>query len=329
MWQHSITDCSQIAPEVCDLTVSGQTGAFMLKLRLALGLLFTLLMWMTAGAGTVVPIPSVPGAVTTFAYGINDKNLVTGYFFDSNFVTHGFFGTLDGQYTTFDFGHGLSATLMLPVDNAGDILGIAFDGAFCQATQFERMADGTVIVVHKKKIDLDGTPGGFNQSGEFVGNYCDESGKTFGYYGRNGRFKKDLTIPGDHLSVAPTGINKFGQVVGYVADGTQGNAVEHGFFLDNGTTNQVDYPGVMSTLLSGINDHGMAAGYGFSPPSTYKPFLYNTTTKEFTPIDSEGFSLSTAAINNEGNVVLNIRSSGGALLYCPRKKNCPAQPSRH
>jgi len=297
----------------------------MLKLvsRPIAGFLLASLIPLKCFAGTFVPIPPVSGAMTTAAHGINDNNVIVGNYTGSDFVTHGFFGTLDGQYTTFDYGDGSRPTLLLSIDNAHDIAGVAYQG-LCQSTPFERMADGTVIVLHKKKTDLSGLPGGFNKSGEFVGYYCDSNGHILGYYAKNGTFKNALTIAGDPPYVAPMSINKAGEVAGYF---TNDGSLVHGFLLINGSTTQIDYPGLANTELSGINDHGTVIGIAFNQSNNPKSFLYDIKTQKFKLIDDNGIPLTAVAINNQGNVLINF-SQGGNALYCPKAKNCPATALR-
>jgi len=269
--------------------------------------------------GTFVAIPPVSGAMTTVARGINDDNVIVGNYTGWDFVTHGFFGTLDGQYTPFDYGDGSRPTLLLSIDNAHDIAGVAYQGA-CQSIPFERMADGTVTVLHKKKTDLSGLPGGFNKSGEFVGFYCDTNGHYLGYYAKNGAFKNPLTIAGDPPYVAPTSINKTGDVVGYF---TSNGSSFHGFLLIGSSTTQIDYPGLSNTELSGINDHGTVVGIAFNQPSNPTAFLYDIKTQKFKVIDDNGVPLTAVGINDQGNVLINF-GQGGNALYCPKAKNCPA-----
>ena len=56
-----------------------------------------------AQAGTYIPVPMVPGAMSEIVFGINDSNVVAGSYRDSANVEHAFFGPLDGSnWTTFD-----------------------------------------------------------------------------------------------------------------------------------------------------------------------------------------------------------------------------------
>ena len=55
-------------------------------------------------AATVVPVTPAPGAVQTIVFGINRHGEITGSWIDTSNVTHGFFGPLNGTYTSFDYG---------------------------------------------------------------------------------------------------------------------------------------------------------------------------------------------------------------------------------
>lgn len=78
-----------------------------------------------AYGGTLIPVPQVPNSMETDVFGVNDNNVVTGAYIDEQFVEHGFAGTLDGQYTFFDYDKG-SDTLGLAVNKDGVVFGWAF-----------------------------------------------------------------------------------------------------------------------------------------------------------------------------------------------------------
>lgn len=56
----------------------------------------------TTHAGVLVPLPKVPGSDNTYAIAINNNNVIAGRYVTADGLNHGFFGTLDGNYTTFD-----------------------------------------------------------------------------------------------------------------------------------------------------------------------------------------------------------------------------------
>jgi probable HAF family extracellular repeat protein len=76
------------------------------------------------------PIFDAPGAVNgTFAEGINDANLIVGYYVDGNTITHGYtFNQPTGQFTTLDF-PGATQTFLTGINDAGQIVGYDNDAS--------------------------------------------------------------------------------------------------------------------------------------------------------------------------------------------------------
>ena len=74
---------------------------------------------------TFTDVPGPAGAVYSFAYGINDKNVIVGSWIDGNNLQHGF--VLKGKkYTSFDTA-GSTATLGVDINNAGVMTVQGFD----------------------------------------------------------------------------------------------------------------------------------------------------------------------------------------------------------
>src|SRR6202040_1788338 len=63
---------------------------------------FVLVLSGSADAGATFTVFDPSGSTGTFAYSINGKGAVTGYFEDSGGVGHGFVRAVDGTITTFD-----------------------------------------------------------------------------------------------------------------------------------------------------------------------------------------------------------------------------------
>src|ERR1043165_4705362 len=85
----------------------------------------TLLAASSALAGTLVPVTPFPGATTTIVFGINDAGVIAGSYRDSNGIEHGFFGPLNGTYTSFDYGGTRSGTQTRALHDDGALLGFA------------------------------------------------------------------------------------------------------------------------------------------------------------------------------------------------------------
>jgi hypothetical protein len=165
-----------------------------------------------AQAGTYIPVPMVPGAVSEIAFSINNHNVVAGSFRDSANVEHGFFGPLDGSnWTTFDFpGEGTTGTEARSINDDRVIIGIATNPNFKVGEEFYRVPDGTFSVFTKDGQPLDGIAQGLNVRGDSVGDYINNDGKTVGYIGRNGSYVKDFALhlhgKGKFLQVSREGL---------------------------------------------------------------------------------------------------------------------------
>src|ERR1051325_11173208 len=130
-----------------------------------------ILSFTAAQAGILIPVPPFPGSTATYIRAINDKNVITGYYTMADGLPHGFVGTLDGKYTSFDASE--SGTIPLGIANDGHItigsnLSIDCPVSGCG---FIRAPDGTISQVHKGKKMLDGVVQGILNRSRFVGDY--------------------------------------------------------------------------------------------------------------------------------------------------------------
>jgi hypothetical protein len=289
----------------------------MRKFTLVAAGVFGVLSASSATAATYIPIIPVAGATQTLASAINDKNEITGVYFDSEGVLHGYAGTLDGDYQTFDAGS--TNTEPAAIDKKGDIVGTAY-ASFpnCTASAFERNAKGTIQPIKKGGTAISGSTSGMDAGGDFVGSYCDGSG-SHPFVGKKAKYKKAITLSGAHILVFPSGIDSAGDIDGSVQDP---DSKIRGFLLKDGTTTEVTFPGADQTQFSGLNDKGVASGLYITAGKTHG-FAYDIATATFTSVEPTGATSSVAgSINNDGLVAIN--SDIGAFIYCPLKKNrCP------
>ncbi len=106
-------------------------------------------------APQLVPIVPFPDSVSTSIFGIadDDNTIVGSYVANSDGLTHGFYGTLDGDYTSFDFGDNTQgraidgkATLLTGFSNT--------TGLHCELVEWEMdLKKGKI-----KQITKDGEP---------------------------------------------------------------------------------------------------------------------------------------------------------------------------
>ncbi len=135
-----------------------------------------------------VPSPTfdVPGAVNfyTTPSGINPAGAIAGYYFDANFLYHGFLRAPDGTITTFDppGSNGLFTHALGGINPGGAITGSYFDANFL-FHGFVRAPDGTFIA----PIGCAGLPSrprsppSSTRLASSRENYFDASGATHGF----------------------------------------------------------------------------------------------------------------------------------------------------
>src|SRR6201999_3117938 len=98
--------------------------------------------------------------------------------------THAFFGTLDGNYTTFDFDavhH--PGTEARGINNKGQIVGVAGDTNITTEVEFERALDGTMTPITYQGTPIAGVVGGINSKGAFAAENRDMEGNFTGLIG--------------------------------------------------------------------------------------------------------------------------------------------------
>lgn len=271
-----------------------------------------------AGAATFIPVVPVAGAVKTQATAINDKNAITGVYFDNAQVAHGFVGTLAGGYQTFDFDSGANSA-PFGIDRVGDTVGASFTTQpDCSAKPFERMTSGKVKSIKKDGKKVGGAALGMNTPGDFVGFVCEGSSPAAGYRGRNAQWTAAVTLSGVHILTMPAGINTFGTIVGWTMDT---DTKIRGFVLKEGVTSAVAYPGATQTQLAGVNDDGLATGTETTGGIAHA-FLYDLNSAQFTSIEPPGATTSIAGGIDSGGLA-TVASDIGSFIYCPKKKaNC-------
>jgi hypothetical protein len=274
-------------------------------------------------AETLIPVPPVPGSVATTVFTINDNNVVAGSYTTADRREHGFFGTLDGSYTTFE--SSFKNTQARGINNDGMVMGIGYDNKHSSA--FERYPDGSIAYVTKGEKPLGfGVAGAINAQGTFVADaFNRRATKHFNFFGANAEYTKKIVTPG--LSVSrPRGVNDSMDVAGYYQD-DGGNL--HGFLLTDGAVSTIDYPGAEGTIVYGINNADEMAGIWGDQNDNPHAFVYDAASGQFKSIVEKGTDNGKYAVsyglNNEGLVAVNFVAADGPFIYCPRKASqCPS-----
>lgn len=293
-------------------------------MKSALTLVAALLLTSSAAgaAETLIPVPQVAGSVATTVFAIADNNTIAGSYTTPDGAEHGFFGTLDGNYTTFD--SSLKNTQARGINNDGIVMGIGYDKK--HSSIFERFPDGSMTYVTKAGKPLGfGVAGAVNAGGVFVADAFNRKGtKHFNFFGQNAEYTEEIVTPG--LSVSrPRGVNDSKDVAGYWQDDA---GAPHGFMLKDGAVTTIDYPGSEGTFVYGINNADQMAGF-FGKNDKPHAFVYDAASAQFKLIVEKGVANGNLAVsyglNNEGLVAVNFVAADGPFIYCPHKASkCPS-----
>ncbi len=301
-------------------------------IKILFGLSSVLAMSAAASAATLMPIIPYPGATTTSVFGIaDDNNTITGSYVDANGLTHGFYGTLNGSYHSFNFGNS-GATQARAIDPSGTrITGFANISAdHCSFEEFEMKVGHHAKAVTWNGTPLNGEAQGLNSNGRFAGDYCDPngSGTIYGMGGRGAKYKRTVSTPFQSSYTGERAVNSNFVFAGFYVDDSTGLQV--GTLVTAGKTQQIVYPADNEsfTVLEGINNAGMAAGSWGDTDGITHSFSYDSTTGTFVEIDDPNASSFTQAwgVNNSG--LIAVTSDAGAYIYCPDDNNCPGNGAK-
>jgi hypothetical protein len=200
-----------------------------------------------------------PGAVETFAIGINNQGTVAGYYNPNPQFTasHGFVRDKKGDITVFDApGAGALGTYPTCINSSGEIAGIFWD-ALLMTHGFIRDSSGNVIVFDPPNSTGTGV-WAVNDGGEIAGSFGSPDqpfGRGFVRH-QNGSFTV-FDAP-NAVETGVVGINNSSEVTGYFWESI--NGTPRGFFRDqNGRSTVFDAPSGY-TVVTGINNRGDVLG---------------------------------------------------------------------
>lgn len=281
-----------------------------------------LLAFSSVQAGTLVPVTPFPGATTTIVFGINDDGVIAGSYRDSDGIEHGFFGPLNGTYTSFDYGGTSSGTEPRALNDDGVIVGFATDPNFAVGQEFLRETDGSLKTFKKDHAPLDGIAQGITKREHSTGDYIDPN--TFvrtGYLAKDGKYKSDVDLGITVTRTSPRAINSAKTLGGFYDDS---DGLMHGFIYKDGVTQVVDFDASGTTALEGLNKKELAAGQYTGSDGQPHAFTYDNATATFKSIDiPDGSTFQQAwGVNDLGQVA--VSTSIQSYIYCTKKKDCPA-----
>jgi hypothetical protein len=192
-----------------------------------------------------------PGAPLTTASGINNSNMIVGYYYDSQYFVHGFIYR-SGTYTAVNF-PGATMTEVLGVNDNSDIVGMYQLPGTLNFHGFLRR-NGAFIKINDPSAQIGTIAYGINNAGMIVGTFDNEQGFVF----QNGAYH---TLNAPQLSGEPhqtqlNGINNLGVIVGQVFTG----GIWRGFWIGSGKIHYVQPAGSADSQANGINGRGDVAG---------------------------------------------------------------------
>lgn len=299
-----------------------------------LGLAGALLASTAAPAATLIPVIPFPDSTNTVVFGITDDgSTITGsYVANADGVTHGFIGTLDGTYTSFDFDASGNGTQPRAIAGDGTTTGFSnvSSGDHCAFIEWERDPGGTITQVSKNGSPLFGIAQGIDSSSmKFVADHCKSNGVIVGFEGRNAKFKDPYSTPFDSPYTGPRGLNRDGTVAGFYVD--PNTFFQVGVITKSGVTSQVIYPDGTEqyTVLEGVNNDGAASGQWGDSGGIVHSFVLEADGSTFTSIDVPDATTFTQAwgINRKGLVAVSANTDNGIVsyIYCPLKPSkCPS-----
>ena len=277
----------------------------------------------------LIPVIPFPGATTTTVFGITDDGgTIGGSYVGSDGNSHGFYGTIDGTYTSFDLS-GQTSTQARAISGDGKWLtGFSnITDVHCNFPEWELKVGGDAQQITKDGTPLFGEAQGLNKNEQFAGDYCDTagSGTIFGQLGKKYKWKSDVTGSFSSAYTGERGVNAAGTVVGFYVNG--GTGLQIGTVISGGVTTQVIDPGPNEnyTVLEGVNDDGLASGQWQDTSGIVHSFSYDVSGATFTEIDDPNAASFTQAwgVNKKG--LIAVTSDAGPYIYCDLKPSkCPS-----
>ena len=198
----------------------------------------------------------------SYAVGINDHGLVTGYYGDPTKGDVLSFLSERGVVTTGIAAPGATITSLGPANNRGVETGNYGDDTHQQAVLYD-IRNGTFTPLP----EIPGMPLNF---GDGINDFGHASGTAYAsgdwYNGGNGLGQNWIwdgenynffTVPGAVNGVQAGGINNRDQVTGYYVDSS---GLPQGFVKDGPNFTTINVPGAIYTVAQGINNQGAVAG---------------------------------------------------------------------
>jgi len=224
----------------------------------------------------------VPGTFDgPYVTAINDAGVITGAYFDENFVSHSFLRSPNGTITTFDAPGAVYGTISWGINLEGATTGFYFDEDFVDHG-FVRSRSGDITTFDILGLGTDAYA--TSLLGTVTGQFNEDHPEVHFHLWRGFIRKVDGTIetfdavpsPLDPCCTwtTPSSINLFGEIVGTDNDA---HGVNHGFLRardENITILDAPGSGPIGTIAVSINQLGVIAGYYYDVNNVTHGFLW-------------------------------------------------------
>jgi len=224
--------------------------------------------------GTIISFDPPESVFTYFnTGGINLAGVITGSYYDANFLEHGFLRAPRGTFTSFDAPGAVNGTSPTGINDAGEVVGFYYDANYV-VHSFLRAPDGTMTTFDPTG-SIYTSANAINLEGATTGSWQDASSVTHGFLRSRDGTLTTFDVPGSMDQTEPSAIDPAGTITGSFYDASGDS---HGFVRANdGTFTTFDPPGSEEpysfTFANGINPAGVITGWYIDPSFIGHGFL--------------------------------------------------------
>ncbi|HLJ93947.1 MAG TPA: PEP-CTERM sorting domain-containing protein [Gemmataceae bacterium] len=257
-----------------------------------------------------------PGALLTFAEGINASGQVVGVYLGQDSRDHGFLFS-GGTYRSFDVPGAFGLTDAKAINNAGQIVG-RYDVSFTAINGFLRNGDAYTTLAVPGAMYTEAH--GINDAAQICGFAATNfSSPNHGFLFSNGIYTS-FDVPNSAATRA-LGINNAGQIVGEYFDPVTTKG--HGFLRNGDNYVTLDFPGSALTAATAINNSDRVVGV----MDANKAFVFEGG--GFSTLDVPGASYTDAdGINDSNQIVGTYIDGSGTHGYLATPLTAPVpEPS--
>jgi len=252
--------------------------------------------------GTYTQIDA-PGAISTFAYGIDTAGDIVGQYVDCCYSDHGFLLS-GGVYTTIDY-PGASVTGLYGMNDLGQFVGVASNPnvGFLYASQTQTFT----TIAFPKAINT--FPTAINNAGMIAGSSeTGNRGVSVGFTLVSSKYRAIFPTGAPESTV--TAVDAAGKVVGNVSFRQQ---LHINFLYGHGGFRHLEIPNAPGAAVEGVNPAGTAyVGYYQPSSGVYAGFLYQN--KTLTALQFPGSTETVAeGVDAAGEVVGIFADSSGSF----------------